>query len=63
MNKIANVVQEGRFVKVYLNGTDISKDVPQAIRLAARNSGFPPSSEQVRLEFFAPLPMGIHFGK
>jgi len=39
MNKIANVVQEGRFVKVYLNGTDISKDVPQAIRLAARNSG------------------------
>ncbi len=39
MNKIANVVQEGRFVKVYLNGKDISKNVPQAIRLAARDAG------------------------
>lgn len=39
MNKIANVVQEGRFVKVYFNGEDISKQVPQPVRLAARDSG------------------------
>jgi len=39
MNKIANVVQEGRFVRVYLNGKDISKEVPQAVRLAARDAG------------------------
>lgn len=39
MNKIATVVQEGRFVKVYLDGVDISKEVPQAVRLAARNAG------------------------
>ena len=39
MNKIAQVVQEGRFVNVYLNGKDITKEVPQPVRLKARNAG------------------------
>jgi len=39
MNRIGMVVQETRFVKVYCNGKDISKEVPQAIRLAARDAG------------------------
>ena len=39
MNKTANVVVEGRFVKVYDGNVDITKEIPQAIRLAARAAG------------------------
>lgn len=38
MNKYGKVVMEGRFVKVYCDGIDVSKEVPQAVRLAARDN-------------------------
>lgn len=38
---IARVVQEGRFVKAYdvKTGQDLSKDIPQPLRIRARNTG------------------------
>lgn len=35
----ASVVQEGRFVKAYADGRDVTKLIPQAIRLQARDAG------------------------